>query len=121
MPMLPAQDRTMAEVIDFLEQRDVLGLPPGTAHEVSLGRPFETSIGGLIREQNLPSREHAVTTLEPSLVYAIKDLPETEAFGTVVEFIAIRLLASCYTLLPASSADNLPMDQQRMGSRVITA
>ncbi|KAF2445882.1 hypothetical protein P171DRAFT_484536 [Karstenula rhodostoma CBS 690.94] len=103
LPMLPAQDTTMAEVMDFLEQRDVCWLPRGTTHEY------------------LPSREHDVAPLYPSLVYAIKDLPETEAFGTVVEFIAIQLLASCYTVLPASSADNLPIGQQRMGSRVITA
>ncbi|KAL5453937.1 hypothetical protein PMIN07_007757 [Paraphaeosphaeria minitans] len=78
-------------------------------------------MGGLTRLQNPPFHKRVVAPLDPSLIYAIKDLPESEAFATVVEFIAMQLLASCYTLLPASSADNLPLGQQRMGSMVITA
>ncbi|KAL5404474.1 hypothetical protein PMIN03_009114, partial [Paraphaeosphaeria minitans] len=95
----------MAEVTDFLEHagRDKFWLPPRTTYE------------------NPPFHKRVVAPLDPSLIYAIKDLPESEAFATVVEFIAMQLLASCYTLLPASSADNLPLGQQRMGSMVITA
>lgn len=36
-------------------------------------------------------------------------------------FIAIKLLASCYTLLPATSADDGPILQQRKQSKLITA
>jgi hypothetical protein len=82
---------------------------------------IQTYVSAQTREQALPPHEQAIAPLDSSLIHAIRDLPETEAFDTFVEFIALQLLASCYTLLPASSADNFPLGQQRMGSRVITA
>ncbi|OAG03553.1 uncharacterized protein CC84DRAFT_859390 [Paraphaeosphaeria sporulosa] len=95
----------MIEVRNFLQQqeRDTYWLSPRTMNE------------------DLPSHESAAAPLDPSLICAIKDLPETEAFAIIVEYVAIQLLASCYTLLPASSAEILPLSQQRMGSRVVTA
>ncbi|KAF2640229.1 hypothetical protein P280DRAFT_480702 [Massarina eburnea CBS 473.64] len=44
-----------------------------------------------------------------------------QPFDTLVHFIAVHLLASCYTLPPVTSANNLPPFQQRTGSRLITA
>jgi hypothetical protein len=116
------QETAMAEVRDFLEhqERDIYWNSPRTKHEVSVQWRFtipKIYVGALTRVQVLLSHE----PLDSSLIHAIKDLPETEAFGTFVEFVALQLLASCYTLLPASSADNLPLGQQRIGSRVITA
>ncbi|KAF2625724.1 hypothetical protein BU25DRAFT_371570 [Macroventuria anomochaeta] len=44
-----------------------------------------------------------------------------EAFDALVQAIALQLLASCYTFLPASSANHLPLFQQRTGKRLVTA
>lgn len=50
------------------------------------------------------------------------ELPHgSEIFDKLLHAIALQLLASCYTLLPATSADNLPLFQQRAEPKVITA
>ena len=45
----------------------------------------------------------------------------TEAFDALVQAIALQLLASCYTFLPASSAGHVPLFQQRTGKKFVTA
>ncbi|KAF2032096.1 hypothetical protein EK21DRAFT_61541 [Setomelanomma holmii] len=44
-----------------------------------------------------------------------------EAFKSLLHAIALQLLASCYTLLPASGAANLPLVQQRRHPERVTA
>lgn len=68
----------------------------------------------------MPTHRNKITQLDASFKQAIKAQSDTEAFDLVAEFIAMQLLASCYTLLPATR-DDLPFSQQRMGSRAITA
>ncbi|KAF2649401.1 hypothetical protein K491DRAFT_783378, partial [Lophiostoma macrostomum CBS 122681] len=43
------------------------------------------------------------------------------SFDTLLRYIAIRLLASCYTTLPASSAHNMPFYQQRRRPTLVTS
>ncbi|KAJ4992868.1 hypothetical protein SVAN01_01572 [Stagonosporopsis vannaccii] len=45
----------------------------------------------------------------------------TDAFDTLVQAIALQLLASCYTYLPTSSATHLPLFQQRAHRKPVTA
>jgi hypothetical protein len=40
---------------------------------------------------------------------------------TLLRFLALRLLASCYTLLPASSAENFPLYEQRTSTTLISS
>jgi hypothetical protein len=44
-----------------------------------------------------------------------------DAFEILIRAIALQLLASCYTILPASSACNLPLFHQRIRARPISA
>jgi hypothetical protein len=44
-----------------------------------------------------------------------------EAFDLLSQAIAVQLLASCYTLLPASSASHLPLFQQSRDAKSVTA
>lgn len=45
----------------------------------------------------------------------------TEGFDALVQAIALQLLGSCYTQLPASSASHLPLFQQRTSKKLVTA
>ncbi|KAF3048626.1 hypothetical protein E8E11_004065 [Didymella keratinophila] len=45
----------------------------------------------------------------------------TSAFEAFVKSIALQLLASCYTVLPATSANAPPLFQQRTGEKIVTA
>ena len=44
-----------------------------------------------------------------------------EAFDLLLHGIALQLLASCYTLLPASSASQLPLFRQKTEAKPVTA
>ncbi|KAF2729014.1 hypothetical protein EJ04DRAFT_556388 [Polyplosphaeria fusca] len=39
----------------------------------------------------------------------------------VLQFVALQLLASCFTLSAASTADSLPLSQQRKGAEIMTS
>lgn len=45
----------------------------------------------------------------------------SQSFEHIVRFVAIQLLASCYTLLPPTSACSVSLLEQRKGPRLITA
>lgn len=45
----------------------------------------------------------------------------SQSFEHIVRFIAIQLLASCYTLLPPTSSSSVPLLEQRKRPRLITA
>ncbi|PVI00121.1 hypothetical protein DM02DRAFT_410764 [Periconia macrospinosa] len=45
----------------------------------------------------------------------------SQSFDHALRFIAIQLLASCYTLLPATSSQSVPLHEQRRRPRVVTA
>ncbi|UPX10397.1 uncharacterized protein EKO05_0001059 [Ascochyta rabiei] len=44
-----------------------------------------------------------------------------DGFDTLIQAIALQLLASCYTFLPASSASQLPLLQQKTDKTLVTA
>jgi hypothetical protein len=46
---------------------------------------------------------------------------DSEVFSDLVHLIVLHLLASCYTALPTSSADNLPIYEQRTTPALITS
>jgi hypothetical protein len=66
------------------------------------------------------SRQEAVilSARDDSLTPTPLDQTSYDAWVTAV---ALRLLASSYTILPASSAENLPLLQQRTGQTIVTA
>jgi hypothetical protein len=46
---------------------------------------------------------------------------DNATFDTLIRLIALELLASCYTLIPASSASHIPLFQQRREAKRVTA
>ncbi|KAF1963371.1 hypothetical protein CC80DRAFT_4302 [Byssothecium circinans] len=94
----------MAEVADFLDLNECDGyLPPRTYQPP--------------RALLAPNKVIA----QLASVSQFTTAPSYQSFDILVHFIAVQLLASCYTILPATSASNLPLVQQRRGSRLITA
>lgn len=75
----------------------------------------------LMNMEILPSPSRVAVQLAKAHHPASAAGSEDAAFDIFLHFIALQLLASCYTLLPASSAEGVPLLQQRKGSRLVTA
>lgn len=75
------------------------------------------------QDQTTASHNNLTTPLIalPIADIGLSKLENPEAFTAFVRFIAIQLLASCYTCVAPSSASNLPFYQQRMGPSFVTS
>ncbi|RYO24007.1 hypothetical protein AA0111_g8784 [Alternaria arborescens] len=69
----------------------------------------------------LPTATQLLRQLENHEFLPATSSSKTTAFETLVRIIALQLLAASYTHLPPSSANHIPLFQQRKETRFITA
>jgi hypothetical protein len=113
------ENMVMAEIADFLEMNE---------HDEYWSARMHQSRAVSLR-QNDHHRKYFTEKAQvlPTLVARLASVchlttsPGSQSFDATVQFIAMQLLAACYTLLPATSADNLPLLQQRTRSQPVSA
>ncbi|CAI6335199.1 unnamed protein product [Periconia digitata] len=98
-------DAIVAEIAYFLElmERDEY---PYKSHSRKINPTLNEAVNQLITSCNTMASTATSACLPPD---------------HVIRLIAVQLLASCYTLLPATSSHSFPLIRQRKTPRVITA
>ncbi|KAF1925769.1 uncharacterized protein M421DRAFT_397865 [Didymella exigua CBS 183.55] len=89
--------------------------------DVEDGTGYSKADAVIMKETYLPTTSQLLARLKDPDSSSPRGPDGAPAFDALVQAIALQLLASCYTILPASSASHLPLFQQQTSRKLVTA